>query len=195
MISRRLFWIASLALAAAGLVTGTLSARFLHQPHWTSRAAWKEVYRAPRQLVRGVDAIAVATAVEARPGRTATSENGEDVLRFELVDFDVVRGLKGVETSDRITLERAAASEGGVFLDYDGGPFEIGQTYLLFLKRQGEGDTFYQVNDQGRYRLANDRLEAAEPDDQVAAHFHDRTLKEGLVLIREALSDHGRRPR
>jgi hypothetical protein len=191
MLSRKLFWTGTLTVAVSGLLIGGLLAdHLLHRPLHSTKAAWKEVYKAPRQLVRGVQAIALATAVDVQPGRIATSENGEDVLRFELVSFQVVRGLKGVKAGQRITLERAAESNGGIFLDHDGGSFESGQTYLLFLKRKEDGSPyFYQVNDQGRFRIANDRLVAVRPDDEVAAHFHERTLQEGLRLVRENLRD------
>lgn len=193
-LSRKSFLAASFVLAAAGLVTGALGANhLLLRPTPRSLAVWKDVYRTPGQLVRGVDAIAVATAVDVRPGRTATSENGEDVLHFELVDFDVIRGVKGIKTAERITVERTAASEGGLLLDADGGGFEIGQSYLLFLKLQGEGPNFLQVNDQGRYRIANGRLDAAAPGDEVAIHFQDQTLEDSLDLVRAALA--GRAPR
>ena len=192
-LSRRSFFAASFVLAAAGLVTGTLGANhLLLQPTSKSFAVWKDVYGTPRQLVRGVDAIAVATAVDVRPGRTATSDNGEDVLHFELVDLDVIRGVKGVETTERITVERTAASEGGHLIDADGGAFEMGQSYLIFLQQQADGPYFYQVNDQGRYRItANGRLDPAAPGGKVAVHFQDRTLEEGLELVRAGLAGRG----
>jgi hypothetical protein len=191
MLSRKVFWTGTLAVAAGGFLSGGLIAEHhLHRPQQTTRAAWKEVYKAPSELVRGVDAIALATAVSVQPGRTASSDNGEDVLRFELVNFDVTRGLKGVRTGERITLERAAESAGGVLLDHDGGSFETGQTYLLFLKRQEDGGSyFYQVNDQGRFRVVNGRLIAARPHDKVASHWDQRTLEEGLRLVRANLRD------
>ncbi|HYO16462.1 MAG TPA: hypothetical protein VE685_24970 [Thermoanaerobaculia bacterium] len=189
MMSRKFFWTGTLTVAAAGLLTGALIAdHLLHRPVRTTRAAWKEVYKAPGELVHRVDAIVLATAVDVQPGRIATSDNEEDVLRFQLVSFDVLRGLKGVDDGERITLERAVASNGGILLDFDGGDFEMGQHYLLFLKRQEDGSPyFYQVNDQGRFRIANDRLVAVARDDKVAAHFDQRTVREALALVRTNL--------
>lgn len=188
-VSRRNFWIGTLVVLAAGIAAGRLGAGHLfpyQQVHRTV-ASWKETFGSPQGLARGVDAVVLATAAEALPGRTATSENGEDSLSFELVEFEVVRGLKGVKAGERITLERAAETESGHFLDMDGGPFEIGQTYLLFLQRQEDGGYFYQVNHQGRFRVANDRLLSADPEDPVAARFHRRPVTQGLELVRASL--------
>jgi hypothetical protein len=98
-----------------------------------------------------------------------------------------VRGLKGAGAGERLFIERTGSLDGGVFFDHDGGPFEIGHTYMLFLKQQEDGNYFYQVNDQGRYRVAATRLQAVSPDDAVAARFHNRTVAEGIALVREAL--------
>lgn len=192
MLSRKLFLTGTLAVAVIGLVAGALVAdNFLHSKvENTSQAAWKEVYKQPRELVRSVDAIVLATAVDVQPGRTAFSEDGEDALSFEVARFAVVKGLKGAEAGEEISVERAAASEGGVFLDYDGGRFEIGNTYLLFLKQQEDGGPyFYQVNNQGRYRVAAGRLHADDDDDDVVTHFHNRTVQEGLSLVRANLRE------
>ncbi|HEX5717178.1 MAG TPA: hypothetical protein VF179_13520 [Thermoanaerobaculia bacterium] len=187
--SRRNFWIGALIVLAAGITTGRLAAGhfFPYQEVHKTAASWKEIYNSPQGLSRGVDAVVLATVAEVVPGRTATSENGEDSLSFELVELDVVRGLKGMKAGGRITLERAAETESGFFLDMDGGPFEIGETYLLFLQRQEDGDYFYQVNHQGRFRVANDRLLAADPEDPVAARFHRRPVAQGLEMVRAGL--------
>lgn len=189
MLSRKQLRIGTLAVVVVGLATGTLLAgRFQSQEKHRTAAFWKEVYKTPRELVHGVDAVVLATAVDIRPGRIATSENREDALRFELIDFDVVRGLKGVKDGERITLERAAESESGVFLDVDGGAFELDQSYLLFLKWKEDGDpAFYQVNHQGRFRVANNRLMAADPEDPVAAQLQYRPVEKGLEMVRASL--------
>lgn len=191
MISRKLVWTTTLVVAVAGLAGGALIADgLLHREVVTIDAAWKQVFTRPADLVRGADAIVFAKAVAVAPGRVAYSDNGEDALPFQVVEFEVVRGLKGAEGMDRVYVERAGGvdPEGrSVFLDMDGGPFELGQTYMLFLKTQEEGPYFYQVNDQGRYRVAQDRLIAAAPDDPVATRFHNRTVEEGAALVRSHL--------
>lgn len=192
--SRRNFWIGALIVLAAGITTGRLVAGhfFPYQQVHKTAASWKEIYNSPQGLSRGVDAVVLATVAEVVPGRTATSENGEDSLSFELVELDVVKGIKGVKAGERITLERAAETESGFFLDMDGGPFEIGQTYLLFLQRQEDGAYFYQVNHQGRFRVANGRLFAADPEDPVAARFHRRPVAQGLEMVRAGLRGRAR---
>jgi hypothetical protein len=192
--SRRNFWIGALIVLAAGITTGRLVAGhfFPYQQVHRAEAFWKETFSSPQGLSRGVDAVDLATAAEAVPGRTATSENGEDSLSFELVEFDIVRGLKGAKAGERVTLERAAETESGHFLEMDGGPFEAGQTYLLFLQRQEGGAYFYQVNHQGRFRVANGRLLAADPDDRVAARFHRRPVAQGLEMVRASLKNRTR---
>jgi hypothetical protein len=194
-LSRRIFWTGTLAILAVGFTGGRIVAdHLLERKAPRTAAAWKENYRSPHELVRGVDAIVLASAAEIRPGRVAMSENSEDSLSFELVDLQVLRGLKGAKPGELITLERAAESAGGHFLDLDGGPFEIGQTYLLFLQRKEDGDPyFYQVNHQGRYRVRNHRLVGNGPGDEVIAHFQNRTVKEGLDIVRASLR--GQEPR
>lgn len=194
-LSRRIFWTGTLAILAVGFTGGRIVAdHLLAQRVPKTAASWKATYRSPQELVRGVDAIVLATAADIQPGRVAMSENGEDSLAFELVELQVIRGLKGAKPGERLTLERAAESEGGFFLDADGGPFDIGQTYLLFLQRKEDGDPyFYQVNNQGRYRVANNRLVAAGPQDEVIAQFQHRTVKEALDMVRAGLR--GQNPR
>ena len=194
-LSRRTFWIGTLALLTIGFTGGRIVAdRLLDEKAPRTAASWKEIYQSPQELARGVDAIVLATAADIQPGRVATSENSEDSLAFELVEFRVLRGLKGAKPGEHITLERAAASRGGFFLDADGGAFEIGQTYLLFLQRKEDGDPyFYQVNNQGRYRVVKNRLVAGGPQDEVIAHFQNRTVKEGLDTVRAGLR--GQSPR
>lgn len=187
--SRRSFWTGTLIVLALGIAAGRLAAGhfFPYQTVHRTAASWKETFGSPQGLSRGVDAVVLATVAEVVPGRTATSENGEDSLSFELIELDVVKGLKGVNAGERITVERAAETESGHFLDMDGGPFEIGQTYLLFLQRQEDGVHFYQVNHQGRFRVANDRLLAADPEDPVAARFHRRPVTQGLEIVSASL--------
>jgi len=194
MITRKTFAAMTLAFALIGLAGSAYVGWTMHGAGDSSlklsHAAWKVKFNAPSDLPTGVDAIAVATAVSTRPGRIAVSDNGEDSLPFEEVTFEVRRGIKGLRPGEQFVLERAGGLdyEGqNVILDADGGPFEMGASYLLFLQRQEEGPFWYQVNDQGRYRVEQDRLVAAMPDDPVASFYDGRRLDEGLGLIREYL--------
>lgn len=81
-------------------------------------------------------------AIDKQPGRIAYSANGEDALPFEVVAFQVLNGLKGKNGDGVVYVERAGGvdPEGNpVHLNADGGDFELGNTYLLFLKRQEDG--------------------------------------------------------
>lgn len=154
-----------------------------------SAAVWKEVYKNPDEMVKSVDTIVLAQAIDRQPGRIAYSSNGEDVLPFEIVAFRVVNDIKGKKGDGIIYVERAGGvdHEGNqVYLDADGGDFEVGNSYLLFLKRQEDGPYYYQVNDQGRYQVEGGRLKAVDKDDEVSVIFHDRPVEEGLQLVRES---------
>jgi hypothetical protein len=73
-----------------------------------------------------------------------------------------------------------------VYLDADGGDFEVGNSYLLFLKQQEDGPYFYQVNDQGRYHVEGGRLKGVDKDDEVSMMLHDRPVEEGLRMVKES---------
>lgn len=196
MKSRKSFWLGTLAVVAAGLVTGvTLADRVLHRPVESAEAAWAEVFDSPAGLARAVDVIALAQAVGVAPGRVATSDKGEGPLPFQLVDFEVIHGVKGAAAGDRFTVERAGGvdpSGRAVAITADGGDFVPGEVYLLFLKQQPDGAYFYQVNDQGRYQLKGNHFLAVRPDDPVATRLHGVTLEQGLARVEAALG--GDRP-
>ena len=182
MLSRKTFWTMTLAVVVLGVAGGALIGdSLIHRTVVTSEAAWVEVYRTPAEMAARADAIVLAKAVSVSPSRVAFSENGEDSLPFELVEFEVTRPVKGLAGASRVFVERAGGDS--VYIDADGGPFEVGQDYLLFLKRQGEGDIFYQANNQARFRLANGRLQSLEKDDAVVDALQGRTLTEGLRIV------------
>jgi len=155
-----------------------------------SAAVWKEVYKTPDQLIAGVDTIVLAEAVSVTPSRVAFSENSEDELPFELVAFRVSNSVKGTKDDETIYVERAGGtdSEGrSVEIDFDGGDFEIGKSYLLFLKQQEEGPYFYQVNDQGRYNVVGEELKAVGGDetDSVKDFFKNKNVREAIRAVKE----------
>jgi hypothetical protein len=188
MLTRRTFLTMTVAVAVAGLAAAAVAGWSFHG-HEGARvvqAHWKHRFESPSDLARGADAVVLARAAAVRPGRMAWSDNGEDSLPFEEIEFEVVRGVKGARGGDSIVVERAGgvdASGEVVRLDADGGPFEPGKTYLLFLKRQEEGSHFYQVSDQGRFAVEAGRLHAAAPDDDVAGFLHGRGVDDGFSLI------------
>ena len=189
-MNRKQVWIGTVAVLVAGAAVGFVVAQdIVHGPRQLSDAAWERVFDSPRALARGADAVVVARVVDVRPGRVAYSDNGEDVLPFQVVELEVQRAIKGASEGERLLVERAGGTDPAghsVFLDADGGDFEVGRDYMLFLSRQPEGDLFYQVNHQARYEVKAGRLAGVDPADTVVARFHGRTLDEGLALARAA---------
>lgn len=176
MISRKLFWSLTLVLAVLGFTAGSLVGDVPEVRR--SEAVWKEVFQTPSEMVRNVDSIVLARMIEARAGRVAGSAGG--ALPFEVVEFEVLRGFQGAAEGERILVERAR-------LDFDGGAFEPGAAYLLFLRRQEDGPYFYQANHQGRFLVAGGRLWASAPEDAVAGFFEGRPVSQGLGFVRQAL--------
>jgi hypothetical protein len=194
MITHRKFWKVAAVIATVGLATSSAVTSMLSIPGGArAQAAWAFTTRDVNGLVRYADAIVVADVVETYPGRVATSENGEDNLPFQIVELRVRDAIKGSFSDGRAFLERAGGidpvEQVSVHIDADGGEFERGESYLLFLKAQ-DGDTgmYYQINDQARYALVGDRLSALEPEeDPVQQVFHRRTVAEASALIRRLL--------
>ncbi len=189
MITRKTFVGATLLLALAAFgVSMAMSWQMNANPQHLSAAAWKTTFSSAPEMIRGVDAVVLAQAVATKPSRVAASEDGSDSLPFEVTEFTVLRGLKGVAAGEAVAVERAGGSDekgSPVYLDADGGDFEVGRTYLLFLNRQEEGPYYYQVNPAGRYSVEAGRLKAAvEPSGDVESSFHGRTTREALRLVR-----------
>lgn len=187
MRSKKLFWIVSLVLAVAGFTGGSLIS---HESSTTEgKAVWKEVYGSPTEMAARVDAIVLARVTGTEQGRVVWNENEEDALPFQVVELDVLQGIKGAAKAERILLERAGgtAPDGrAVDLSYDGGAFEPGATYLLFLKRQEDGPYFYQVNHQGRYLVSEGRLWAADPEDSVAKQLEGAPVSRVIGELRSS---------
>lgn len=188
-MTRKTFRSYTLIIALCALsVSAALGWRHHQQPAGETRtaASWKEHFRGIGEMVKSSDAVVLARADSVAPGRVAYSSNGEDSLAFEVVNFTVTRGMKGERTGSTVSVERVSGTQNGAvaFFNFDGGNFEVGGTYLLFLKRQEDGGPFYyQINDQGRFHVEGGRLVAASPDDAVAAQFHGRPVAEGLSLV------------
>lgn len=191
MISRNTFRIMSLVLAVAGLAIGAWAGLALaHQGRHLTATAWAEEFTTPAGLARSVDVIALVRPVTVQPGRVAISTNGEDALPFHLVEMEVLEGLKGAAAGESLVVERVGGVDPSghpVFLDADGGDFLLDESYLVFLKRQPDGAYYYQVNDQGRYRLTAGGLQAVDHHDVVAARFHGRSLAEAALLVHSSL--------
>ena len=189
-MTRRKFWTYTLIIALCGL---SLSAALGWRHHWQpagevrTAASWKQHFKDAKELVKSADAVVLARADSVAPGRVAYSSNGEDSLAFEVVNFTVLRGMKGERTGSSVSVERVSSTQGDTvaYFNFDGGDFEVGGTYLLFLKRQEDGGPFYyQINDQGRFHEEGGRLVAASPGDPVAGVLHGRSTADALKMLR-----------
>ena len=192
MITNKKFWTVASALAVVGLAGASMVVLRLSSPGAPRcDAAWAFVAENPKMLAQHSDAIVVADAVATYPGRVATSANGEDLLPFQIVELHVKDALKGSFPDGRVYVERAGGTEPGNginhVIDIDGGEFEAGRTYLLFLNEQPDNTgLYYQVNDQGRYELVGRKLRAIEPEgDRVQQVFHWRTMAEATALVHQ----------
>lgn len=189
-MTRRTFWTYTLIIALCGLsVSAALGWRHHSQPRGQANvsAHWKEHFSGLGQMVAASDAVVLARADSVAPGRVAYSSNGEDSLAFEVVNFTVTRGMKGERTGGTVSVERVSSAQDGTiaYFNFDGGDFEVGGTYLLFLKKQEDGGPYYyQVNDQGRFHEEGGRLVAASPDDPVAGALHGRSTADALRMLK-----------
>ena len=175
--------IMTLALAA-GVATAVIAGSFVfvdHQPRQV-RAQWKNIYRTPGGLVAGADLIVLANHVVAEPGRVVGE--GEDATPFTNNTFEIQSVMRGVHNGSQLVVEQTGGilSSGAVFDINDGGPYAPGSTYLLFLKSRGDG-TYYVINHQARYRVADGILEGVDPTDPVVARFHGLPLEAGQRVV------------
>ncbi|HEX8129092.1 MAG TPA: hypothetical protein VF527_08330 [Pyrinomonadaceae bacterium] len=189
-MTKKSFWLYTLIIALCGL---SVSAAFGWRHHQQPRnepytaASWKHHFKDAKELVKSADAVVLARVESIAPGRTAYSTNGDDSLAFEVVNLTVVDGLKGEKDGASIAIERVSSDQGGTiaYFNFDGGSFETGGTYLLFLKQQEDGGPYYyQINDQGRFHEEGGHLQAVESDDPVTALFHGRTVAEGIEVVK-----------
>ena len=136
------------------------------------------------QMVSNADVIAVLTTTSTRPGRSVgSSAVGAPPLEFELVDFAVAEVLKGVPAGT-ITVERVGSTQRGgrVIVNNDGGAFAAGTRHLLFLKKQSDAPYYVLLNDQGRYAVRQDRLEAVTQG-TVSAAMDGKSVLEAVAVI------------
>ncbi len=195
-MKRKNFLILTILVALCGLSVSAMFGLKRHQDDKAqqplrskSHAVWKEVYKNVDEMVKSADTIVLGQAIDRQPGRIAYSSTGEDSLPFEVVSFRVVNNIKGKNGGGIVYVERAGGinHEGNqVYLDADGGDFEVGNSYLLFLKQQEDGPYYYQVNDQGRYHVEGGRLKGVDKGDEVSVMLHERPVEEGLRMVKES---------
>jgi len=134
-------------------------------------------------MARYADAVIVGTLQARYPGRTAYSSTGEAALDFELNDFLVAEPpmksdglLGGIATVERLKGR-----------SFDGGDFNIGARYLLFLKKQPDANIYIVVNDEGRFLVGPRSRLYSGALGQVAGALRGRSLNDARALIRTSL--------
>lgn len=155
-------------------------------PGLLAHATWVFQAQSLSDLVERADLIVIAEHGLAKPGRIAGRGQGE--VPFTLNGFIVHSVLKGEFEDDVLLVEQTGGRlpSGEVLRIDDGGPFEPGKHYLLFLADQGTG-LYYQLNQQARYGIDRNRLVGIEPSDAVVAQLHGRRLDTVLRDIRGAM--------
>ncbi len=179
-------------LAAAGFGVAVFAGHaFLHRDQPVlARAQWTDVYETSGGLIAGADLIVEVELLNAAPGRTVGE--GWSATPFTNNRFRIVETLKGAHHGQVLTVEQTGgALDSGVIMNIDdGGPFEKGVRYLLFLKNKGEGDgMYYQINHQARYKIYADMLEGVDPEDPVVKEFHWQRMKDSRDLIKAKVRD------
>jgi hypothetical protein len=151
-----------------------------------------------RQLVRHSDRIVVAEFEQARAGRTAAPPSGGTALEFELNDFLVHDSLKGGGDGTVVTVERLLrlvppndpVPAPPVAIDGEGGPFEHGVRYLLFLKRQPGSESYYVINDEARYEIRDEeRLHLRAHGGPIGKQLRGRPWSQARAIVRAHLQN------
>ncbi len=169
----------SLALVV-GFATALVVGKAVSDPQpVTARAQWVDFYRTPTGLIAGADLIVVARHVTAQPGRVVGS------VPYTMNGFQIEQTIKGMHDGPALLVEQTGGRAGQIIVNIDdGGPFEEGRSYLLFLKSQGNG-VFYQINHQARYEIDGDRLVGVDPTDEVVSAFHGREFDTAVGFVRD----------
>lgn len=170
-------------LASSWAFTRLLRADSPQLPPIAGHAAWVFKTDDLGAMVRYADAVLVGTLQGRHPGRTAYSSTGEVALDFELNDFLVTEPpiksdayVGGIATVERLRGR-----------SFDGGDFQIGARYLLFLKKQPDTSIYIVVNDEARFLVGpRSRLDSAAPG-EVAATLRGKSLNDARSLIRASL--------
>src|SRR5262245_26527217 len=130
----------SLALAAGAATALIIGQMAIRRPATIyANAQWKNVYRTQSGLIAGADLIVLAEHVSAEPGRMIGE--GEDATPFTNNTFRVAKIIKGEFEGSELLVEQTGGimADGRVFNINDGGPYEPGMQYLLFLNSNEEG--------------------------------------------------------
>jgi hypothetical protein len=175
------------AVLAMGIATALAVSSLLmpkSPPVKTAMAHWRNLYKTTGGLVAGADLVVVANHMWAKPGRVVGE--GEDATPFTDNTFAVTSILKGEHVGETLEVEQTGglASNGTIFYINDGGAYEPGESYLLFLKSTGEG-SYHIISHQARYRMVGETLEGVDPTDSVVARMHRMPVAAGMKEIKK----------
>jgi hypothetical protein len=180
----------SLLFLAGALALGLLVGPFFAPAPKTdqvTRSSWKDIYDSPQALLKGVDAVALVHLIGSEPGRIAPGDNGGSPVAYLLDHFAVDQAVKGtIAPGDSVTVEQTAEQhdDGSVVgIDSDGGPYDLGKQYLVFLKKQPGTDRYYVVSFQGRYNIENERLVGVHADDPVVTKLQSKRLADVMQTL------------
>ena len=146
---------------------------------------WEVSYKNLGQMIADADAIVVATHLYSQPGRVEDAETG-DPLPFTNQYFraeQVGKSRKGMANHFVVEQTGGEIPGGGILTIDDGGPYQPGSRYLLFLKQQPDGSYYYLPNPQGRFLNEGGKLKAVVKD-QATALVHGQTEEEALGRVR-----------
>jgi hypothetical protein len=183
------FVIATIGVVILGWIAGSaLTVASGAQSGGRSNTAWLYTTDNAGELARYADAVVVARLAVTYPGRVAFSSNGESSLAFELNDFLVVDAIKG-KLGATITVERVSSIQNRepLLFDHDGGPYQLGQNVLLFLKKQKDSPFFYVVNDEARYTIGRGGRLHSRVERPLAASLEGKTLGQVRELLLQAI--------
>jgi len=184
------FLLSAAAAVVVALASERAVTRTLDGPPAAARqhALWAYHPQDPAQMARDVDAVVVATLAGVRPGRTASASSGAGSLSFELDEFMVEESIKGSAGGETLFLERVAALPGELFPEHDGGAYDKGRRYLLFLRKQSTTTLFYLVHPEGRYTVGDDGLVTPAAEGAVAQRLSGQPLKDVVALLQAAVA-------
>jgi hypothetical protein len=121
--------------------------------------------------------LARVSAVQAGPDIVVPVQgepSGEDRIPTQRIRVEVLKSLKGTRASTLTIFHTGTDTR---FIEGDPG-YQVGETYLFFVEpKADEPGTHLLIAPEGRYRVANDRLEALTHDG-IAAQMHGKALAE-----------------
>jgi hypothetical protein len=135
-------------------------------------------------MTADADAVVLARVEQTVLGRLVPTTD-EHVLPFTYVDLFVQRVVAGAADA-HITLEQTGGQldDRSVFASGDGGPYQRGETVLLFLKQQPDTGLYYLSHPKGRFLVEDGLLRSALPEDPVARTLDLRSVADVARLIR-----------